>query len=126
MDSDHAHFASPPAGLARRLILAQVLLLAFQIKRDHDVRLIRYWTVEALTPFERGGTWSFSKIGGLWTATSRLRNARTENARLHAGVDELQIRNRELESEAAEAQRLESALEFPRCSSGSFRCWQQR
>ena len=31
-------------------VLAQVLLLAFQIRREHDVRLLRYWAAEAVTP----------------------------------------------------------------------------
>ena len=53
----------PPSSLAllASVVLAQVLLLAFQIKRDRDVRSIRYWAVELMTPVERAGTWSFSK-----------------------------------------------------------------
>ena len=71
-----------PLSLLAALILVQVLLLAFQIKRENNVRLVRYWTVQTLTPVERVGTWSFSKIGGLWSGYIGLRNARTENARL--------------------------------------------
>jgi hypothetical protein len=48
-----------PLALLAALVLAQVLLLAFQIKRDHDVRLIRYWTAAAVMPFERSGSWIF-------------------------------------------------------------------
>jgi rod shape-determining protein MreC len=101
-----------PLVLLAGLILAQVLLLAFQIKRDHEVRLIRYWTVEALMPFERGGTWSFSRVGDIWDGYIALRGTRAENTRLHARVDQLQILNRQLESEAAEAQRLSVLLGF--------------
>jgi rod shape-determining protein MreC len=101
-----------PLSLLAALILAQVLLLAFQIKRDNNVRLVRYWTVQTLTPVERLGTWSFSKIGGLWSGYIGLRNARTENARLQKELDELRMRNRELESQAAEGQRLANLLSF--------------
>lgn len=101
-----------PLVLLAGLILAQVLLLAFQIKRDHDVRLIRYWTVEALMPFERGGTWSFSRVGDIWDGYIALRGTRAENTRLHARVDQLEILNRQLEGEAAEAQRLSALLGF--------------
>ena len=101
-----------PLSLLAALILAQVLLLAFQIKRENNVRLVRYWTVQTLTPVERLGTWSFSKIGGLWSGYVGLRNARTENARLQKELDELRMRNRELESQAAEGQRLASLLSF--------------
>jgi rod shape-determining protein MreC len=101
-----------PLSLLAALILAQVLLLAFQIKRENNVRLVRYWTVQTLTPVERVGTWSFSKIGGMWSGYIGLRNARTENARLQQELDELRMRNRELESQAAEGQRLASLLNF--------------
>ena len=101
-----------PLSLLAALVLAQVLLLAFQIKRENNVRLVRYWTVQTLTPVERAGTWSFSKIGGLWSGYIGLRNARTENARLQKELDDLRMRNRELESQAAEGQRLASLLNF--------------
>jgi len=101
-----------PLSLLAALILAQVLLLAFQIKRENNVRLVRYWTVQTLTPVERAGTWSFSRIGGLWSGYIGLRNARTENARLQKELDDLRMRNRELESQAAEGQRLASLLNF--------------
>jgi len=101
-----------PLSLLAALILAQVLLLAFQIKRENNVRLVRYWTVQALTPVERIGTWSFSKVGGVWSGYIGLRNARNENAQLKKDLDDLRMRNRELESEAAEGQRLANLLNF--------------
>jgi len=97
------------------LVLAlavQVLLLAFQIKRDHDVRLIRYWSAAVVTPFERLGTWSLSKIGGLWNGYIALHGAHVENARLRSELAQLELRNRELESQALEAQRLSVLLNF--------------
>ena len=101
-----------PLSLLAALVLAQVLLLAFQIKRENNVRLVRYWTVQTLTPVERAGTWSFSRIGGLWSGYIGLRNARTENTRLQKELDDLRMRNRELESQAAEGQRLANLLSF--------------
>jgi len=101
-----------PLAVLAAAVLAQVLLLAFQIKRDHDVRLIRYWAAEVVTPFERVGTWCLSKVGGVWTGYVALRGAHAENARLHAELARLQLRNRELESQALEAQRLGVLLNF--------------
>src|SRR6201987_323040 len=101
-----------PLSLLAALILAQVVVAAFQNKGQNHVRLVRYWTVQTLTPVERAGTWSFSKIGGLWSGYIGLRNARTENARLQKELDELRMRNRELESQAAEGQRLANLLNF--------------
>ena len=101
-----------PLALLAALVLAQVLLLAFQIKRDHDVRLIRYWTTAAIMPFERSGTWGFSKTGGIWSNYIGLRGTHAENARLQAEVDQLRLRNRDLEGQAGEAQRLSLLLNF--------------
>jgi rod shape-determining protein MreC len=92
--------------------MAQVMLLAYQIKGDHDVRLIRYWAVALVTPIERVGTWSMSKAGGAWSGYVGLHNARSENNNMRAELDELRIRNRELESQVAETQRLTAILNF--------------
>jgi rod shape-determining protein MreC len=101
-----------PLALLAVVVLAQVLLLAFQIKGEHDVRLIRYWAVALVTPLERAGTWTFSKVGGTWSGYVGLRNARAENEHMRAELDQLRLRNRELESQAAEAQRLTTLLNF--------------
>lgn len=101
-----------PLALLAAVIGAQVLLLAFQIWHGHNVRLARYWAVELLSPFERGGTWSFSKVGDVWTDYVDLHNARKENRQLLAQVDELRLHVRGLEAKASEAQRLEALLDF--------------
>jgi rod shape-determining protein MreC len=101
-----------PLALLAGVILLQVLLLAFQIKREHDVRLVRYWAVQLLTPAERAGTWSFSKVSGVWSGYIGLRDTRTENQRLKTEVEQLRMRNRELESRAAEGQRLAVLMNF--------------
>jgi rod shape-determining protein MreC len=101
-----------PLTLLATVVLAQVLLLAFQIKRENNVRLIRYWAVELMTPLERAGTWTFSHVGGVWSGYVGLRNTRAENERLRTEVDKLRLRNYELESRSAEAQRLETLLNF--------------
>ena len=101
-----------PIFLLAIVVMAQVMLLAYQIKGDHDVRLIRYWAVALVTPIERVGTWSMSKVGGVWSGYVGLHGARSENDRMRAELDQLRIRNRELESQAAEAQRLGALLNF--------------
>jgi rod shape-determining protein MreC len=93
-------------------VLAQVLLLAFQIRRDHEVRLIRVWAAAVVMPVERAGTWSLSKVDGVWSGYIGLRGTHAENARLRSDVDALRLRNQELEGQAAEAQRLQLLLNF--------------
>jgi rod shape-determining protein MreC len=101
-----------PIFLLAIVVMAQVMLLAYQIKGDHDVRLIRYWAVALITPIERVGTWSTSKVGGVWSGYVGLHGARSENDHMRAELDQLRIRNRELESQAAEAKRLDAILNF--------------
>jgi rod shape-determining protein MreC len=105
-------FRQRPLFLLAALVLGQVLLLAFQIKRDHDVRLIRYWAAAIVMPFARGGTDAVSHTGGVWSDYISLRGTRAENARLRSELDQLRLRNRELEGQASEAQRLSTLLNF--------------
>ena len=94
------------------VVFAQLLLLAFQIKRDQGVPLIRYWAADLVTPVGRVGTWTSSKIRGVWRGYIDLHGARVESARLQAEVDQLRLRNFELEADAREAQRLQHLLDF--------------
>lgn len=94
------------------VVFAQILLLAFQIKREHDVRLIRYWAAELVTPAERAATWSLSKGGGVWNGYIALHRTRAENERLRNELDQLRLRNRELETQAGEARRLGALMGF--------------
>lgn len=106
-----------PLMLLTIVVAAQVLLLAFQVRRAdrsqrRDVPLVRYWTVEMITPIERLGTWTFNGIGGFWNGYVAVHATRDENLRLRAENDQLKLRNRELESAAAETERLEALLNF--------------
>jgi rod shape-determining protein MreC len=101
-----------PLALLAAVVLGQVLLLAFQIKRDHDVRLIRYWAALAVMPFERGGTDAVRNTGGIWSNYIGLHGARAENAKLRAEIDQLRLENRQLAAQAGEAQRLSALLGF--------------
>jgi rod shape-determining protein MreC len=94
------------------VVFAQLLLLAFQIKRDRDVPLIRYWAADLVTPVGRVGTWTSSKIRGVWIGYIALHGARVESARLQGELDQLRLRNYELEAEAGEARRLRLLLNF--------------
>lgn len=101
-----------PLALLAALVVGQVLLLAFQIKRNSNVRLIRYWAAEIVTPGEKGASWTFGGVGHFWSSYVGLHHTYAENQRLHKEVGELELRNQELESRAAEAQRLRVLLDF--------------
>jgi rod shape-determining protein MreC len=90
----------------------QLLLLAFQIRRDHNIRLIHVWAVEAFTPAASAGTTSIDWIHRLWTGYVGLHNARAQNRGLQAQVDRLRLQVDQLRGRAAEADRLAALLAF--------------
>jgi rod shape-determining protein MreC len=87
------------------VIFAQFLLLAVQVKNDQDVRVIRVWTVTAVTPFARvvelmrGGSVGFIRNYIL------LHDEDAENRRLREQVGHLKLENIFLKNELNTAER---------------------
>jgi rod shape-determining protein MreC len=94
------------------VLLAQVLLLALQIRRDSHGRLIRVWAVTAASPFERTGAWGVGKVRGVWTHYFALQSTSRENEALRVENDALKLTIAQLQSRAAEADRLAALLNF--------------
>ena len=94
------------------VVLLQILLLAVQIRRDSQGRLIRVWTVGAVTPFERAGATGVGGIRGAWRHYFALQNTSRENDRLRHENDTLKLELNQLQSKAAEADRLGVLLSF--------------
>ncbi len=101
-----------PLALLAITIVAQVLLLAFQIKRNSNVRLIRYWAAAIVTPGEKGASWGFSGMGHLWDSYIALHHTYADNQQLKQQIGQLQLRNQELENAALEEHRLTALLDF--------------
>ncbi|HKV25342.1 MAG TPA: rod shape-determining protein MreC [Candidatus Acidoferrum sp.] len=94
------------------VVLLQVLLLAVQIKRDSQGRLIRVWTVGAVSPFERAGAHGINGIRDVWNHYFALQNTSRENEELKRENDELKLQITQLQGKAAEADRLAALLKF--------------
>ena len=90
----------------------QLLLLAAQIKREQQVRLIRVWAIECVTPLGRAAAWVSDGIYGAWSGYIALWHMRKENGELREERDQLKMRNAELMGRAAEAERLSALLGF--------------
>jgi rod shape-determining protein MreC len=92
------------------VLLAQLFFLAYQIKADNDVRLIRRWAIAVASPVEmvvRGA------VDGGFSVLEQyllLYNARQESQRLRAELDEAQLRLQELEVRAGHTDELEAML----------------
>ncbi len=94
------------------VICAQLILLAYQVKSNQDVRLIRVWSVTAVTPLARviegvrGGT-----VGVLENYVL-LHNLRDENRDMKKELGRLKIENQYLKSELETADRVKALSAF--------------
>jgi rod shape-determining protein MreC len=93
-------------------VLAQILLLAVQIRSDSQGRLIRVWTVGAISPFERAGSYGIGGVRGTWGHYFALQNTSRDNEQLRHENDRLKLENIQLQGRVAEAARLEALLNF--------------
>ncbi|MCH7765769.1 MAG: rod shape-determining protein MreC [Acidobacteria bacterium] len=94
------------------VLLAQVLFLAFQIKRDNQARLIRLWAVAMISPVEKVLDWA---VDGTTSAVENyvvLVGTRQENQALQAELDSAHRKINQLEARAAEAEQLASLLDL--------------
>jgi rod shape-determining protein MreC len=94
------------------VVLLQVLLLAVQIKRDSQGRLIRVWTVSAVSPVERSGAWGVGKIRDAWRHYFALSDTARQNEQLRRENGELKLEIMQLQGKSAEADRLAALLKF--------------
>src|SRR5437868_1573999 len=94
------------------VILLQVVMLAVQIKRDSQGRLLRVWTVGAVSPFERAGARGIGNIRDTWSHYFALQNTSRDNEQLRRENDQLKLQLNQLQAKAAEADRLAALLSF--------------
>ena len=94
------------------LLMAQLLLLAFQVKTNQEVRLIRIWAVTAVTPLARAVESITTYWNNVFTTLIRQREVLAENERLKADISRLRLDNQYLQGELATADRAKVLLAF--------------
>jgi len=87
------------------VIFAQLVLLAVQVKNDQDVRMIRVWTMTAVTPAARVVEWLRGGSIGFLRDYILLHDTHDQNRRLQAEVDRLKLENIFLKNELNTADR---------------------
>ena len=87
------------------VIFAQLILLAYQVKNNSDVRLIRIWAVTAVTPFARVIEGARGGTQGFLQNYIFLRDSRAENERMRTELGRLKLENQFLKTELATADR---------------------
>ncbi|MBM3726121.1 MAG: rod shape-determining protein MreC [Acidobacteria bacterium] len=98
------------------VILAQLVLLAYQVKGNNDVRLIRVWAVTAVTPLARVLEGFRSSTFGFLKDYVVLVDTRAENARLVEELGRLRMENQYLKTELATADRAQALAAFEKRS----------
>jgi rod shape-determining protein MreC len=97
------------------VIIFQILGLAIQIKRrseNDSARLIRVWTVTAVTPLEKGIVGLQTGVSNLWHNYVYLRGVRQQNRELQDKIQQLQLDQVRLRQDAEQARRLQALLGF--------------
>jgi rod shape-determining protein MreC len=94
------------------VLLAQLVLLAVQVKNNQDVRLIRVWAVTAITPLARVLEGLRANTIGVAGEYWQLWGVRTENKDLKSQLDRLKLENHFLKEELATAKRVEAMASF--------------
>ena len=98
------------------ILFVQVLGLAVQVKRrsgaDESTRIIRLWTVSAVTPLEKAIVWCQNGLGSLWSNYVYLRGVRQENRDLKFEIEQLRLEQVRLSDDAQQARRLQALLGF--------------
>jgi rod shape-determining protein MreC len=94
------------------VIAAQLLLLAFQVRSDNDMRLIRVWAVTAVTPLARFLEGMRSSTVGFLGNYIVLTDVREENKRLRQELGRLKLENQFLHTELSTAERARALTAF--------------
>src|SRR5215469_13437037 len=94
------------------VIMAQLVLLAVSAKNDQDVRMIRVWTVTAVTPVARIIEGVRGGGSGFLHNYVLLHDTSAENKRLQSEVDRLRIENTFLKNELSTAERAKALQLF--------------
>jgi len=94
------------------VVFAQVILLAIQVKNKSDVRMIRVWSVTAVTPIAQAVEGSRSAVTTFFGNYVSLKDVREEGRRMRVEIDTLKLENQELKSELAMSDRAKALSLF--------------
>jgi rod shape-determining protein MreC len=97
------------------VLFAEVVGLAVQVKRTADTdssRLIRVWTVSAVTPLEKAFAATQRSLSDTWHSYFYLRGVRAQNRQLQDEIEQLRLQQVRLAEDAGQARRLQRLLGF--------------
>jgi rod shape-determining protein MreC len=93
-------------------VIAQLVLLAYQVKSNQEIRLVRVWAVTAVTPAANVIETVRSGTAGFFRDYFYLLDVRDENRRVKAELGRLKLENQFLKSELSTADRARALAQF--------------
>src|SRR3989442_13136674 len=94
------------------VVVVQLLLLAYQVKTNKDVPLMRVWAVSTVTPVEQALEFVRRHTFGLAGDYVVLVRVREENEKLQREMDRLKLENHYLKNELSTADRVKQLNAF--------------
>jgi rod shape-determining protein MreC len=94
------------------VIMAQLILLAYQVKTGNDVRLIRVWSVTAVTPLARTLEGIRSGVTNFIANYITLHDTRAQNLEMRQELGRLKMENQFLRTELSTADRARALSVF--------------
>ncbi len=94
------------------VLFAQLVLLAWQVKSDKDVPLVRIWAISAVAPVASSIEGVRNETTGFFSNYFELKNARAQSQKLRTEVDTLRLENQFLKNELESARRAEALAGF--------------
>src|SRR5687768_6127156 len=92
------------------VLLAQLLMLAFQLRSQTDIPMMRYGTVLVVTPIHQAMNYTTDSVRSAWTGYIDLRRTRQQNSQITSELNQLKLENQQLQTAAAEAKRLRALM----------------
>jgi len=97
------------------ILFAQLIGLAVQVKlpsQQGQTRLIRFWAVAAITPFEKAVVHTQNWVRDTWRGYLYLHGVRRENRELRAQIERMKLDEMRLNEDAKMARRIQALLAF--------------
>ena len=87
------------------VLLLQLALLAYQVKRGDDVRLLHVWTAAAIAPVQKVMSTASRFVTSSWNDYVWLVDTRKENRRLRRQLDHLKLQHQRLQRSVGQFER---------------------
>ena len=94
------------------VVFGQLLLLAYQVHNNQNVRIVRVWAVTAVAPMARGLENVRTSVHSFFSDYFILLDVREENRRVTAENNRLKLENNFLKTELSTADRAKALIEF--------------